>query len=85
MPMEHGPSRIVWVFRVGGRTPMAIGKLFVARSEGSPLHLLHPRRRLATGRYDMMFARYGVRWPVNMAPVEDEVADAMLVTGRVPL
>ena len=83
--IEHGPSRIVWVFRVGGHTPMAIGKLFVTRSDGSPLHLLHPRRRLAPGRYAMMFARYGVRWPVTMAPVEDEVPDAMLVTGRVPL
>lgn len=83
---DHGPSRTVWVFRVGGRSPMAMGRLFVTRSEGSPLHLLHPRRRLPAGKYEMMFARYGVRWLVTLAEARDEdQTDAMLVAGRVPL
>jgi len=81
-----GPSRIVWVFRIDGLTPMAIGKLYVVRAEGSPQHLLMPRRRLAPGRYELMFARYGVRWPVTLTSVEGGAhADDMLVLGRVPL
>jgi hypothetical protein len=81
-----GPSRIVWVFRSDNYTPMAIGKLYVVRGEGSPHHLLQPRRRLSPGRYELMFARYDVRWPVNLTSVEDgDHADEMLVWGRVPL
>ncbi|MFA7248554.1 MAG: hypothetical protein WC273_02880 [Dehalococcoidia bacterium] len=85
-PPALGPSRIVWVFRVEGPIPMAIGRLFVIGEPGSPDHLLQPRRRLAPGRYDLMFARYGVRWPVTLARIENGVhPDDMLVTGRVPL
>lgn len=81
-----GPSRIVWVFRPDNYTPMAIGKLYVVREDGSPHHLLQPRRRLAPGRYELMFARYGVRWPVTLTSIEDgDHADDMLVWGRVPL
>ncbi len=81
-----GPSRIVWVFRPGNYVPMAVGKLYVVREDGSPHHLLQPRRRLAAGRYELMFARYGVRWPVTLASVADgDHADDMLVWGRVPL
>ncbi len=81
-----GPSRIVWVFRVDGPIPMAIGKLYVVREPGSPKHLLKPRRRLVPGRYDLMFARYGVRWPVTLTSVENgDHADDMIVLGRVPL
>ena len=81
-----GPSRIVWVFRVDGPHPLAIGKLYVIREPGSTLHLLQPRRRLAAGRYELMFARHGVRWPVNLlhAPAGGH-PDDMLVEGRVPL
>ncbi len=85
-PALLGPSRIVWVFRVGGLTPLAIGKLFVVREAGSPEHLLMPRRRLMPGRYELMFARYGRRWPVSMTRIEDgDHADDMRVLGRVPL
>ena len=81
-----GPSRIVWVFRPGNYVPMAIGKLYVVREDGSPHHLLQPRRRLAPGRYELMFARYGVRWPVNLTSVEaGDHPDDMMVWGRVPL
>ena len=81
-----GPSRIVWVFRLDSPIPMAIGRLYVVRAEGSPLHLLMPRRRLAAGRYELMFARYGVRWPVTLTSVTGGAhADDMLVLGRVPL
>ena len=85
-PLELGPSRIVWVFRVGGWMPLSIGKLFVVRDEGSPHHLLMPRRRLMPGRYELMFARYGVRYPVTLTRTEDPGhADDMTVWGRVPL
>ena len=81
-----GPSRIVWVFRVDGWTPLAIGKLFVVREPGSPHHLLQPRRRLMPGRYEVMFARYGVRWPVTLTRAENPGhPDDMTVWGRVPL
>ncbi|MSQ30696.1 MAG: hypothetical protein EXR64_01525 [Dehalococcoidia bacterium] len=81
-----GPSRIVWVFRVGGPQPMAIGRLYVLGAVGSPQHLLQPRLRLAPGRYNLMFARYGVRWPVTLTRIEGGAhADDMLVWGRVPL
>lgn len=81
-----GPSRIVWMFRPGNYIPMAIGKLYVVREDGSPHHLLQPRRKLAPGRYELMFARYGVRWPVSLTKVEDgDHPDDMLVWGRVPL
>ena len=81
-----GPSRIVWVFRVNGPQPMAIGRLFVIPELGSPCHLLTPRRRLVPGRYEVMFARYGHRWPVTLTSVDgSDNADDMLVLGRVPL
>lgn len=81
-----GPSRVVWVFRVNGPQPMAIGRLYVVGEPGSPGHLLQPRVRLAPGRYDLMFARYGHRWPVTLMRIENGVhADDMLVSGRVPL
>ena len=81
-----GPSRIVWVFRVGSFVPLAIGKLYVVREDGSPHHLLQPRRRLAPGRYELMFARYGVRWPVTLTSIEGgDHPDDMLAWGRVPL
>ena len=80
-----GPSRIVWVFRVDGPIPMAIGKLYVVREADSPLHLLKPRRRLVPGRYELMFARYGHRWPVTLTSAEDGHPDDMLVLGRIPL
>ena len=83
-PTPLGPSRIVWAFRVGSPAPMAIGKLFVLRAPGSPLHLLVPRRRLAPGRYDLMFARYGVRWPVALTNAASG-STHMIVAGRVPL
>ncbi|TAK74611.1 MAG: hypothetical protein EPO16_10595 [Dehalococcoidia bacterium] len=73
------------MFRTGNDTPMAIGKLFAGRAASSLEHVLLPRCRLAPGRYDMMFARYGVRWPVTLAPVEDGEPHTMLVRGRVPL
>ena len=76
----------MWVFRVDGPIPMAIGKLYVVRDEGSPHHLLKPRRRLTAGRYDLMFARYGVRWPVTLTSIDGgDHVDDMLVSGRVPL
>ena len=69
---------------------MAIGRLFVLREGDSPLHLLQPRRRLAPGKYEVMFARYGHRWPVNLSRAGGRIqgsahADDMLVEGRVPL
>ena len=80
-----GPSRIVWVFRLDSAIPMAIGKLYVVREAESPLHLLKPRRRLVPGRYELMFARYGHRWQVNLTTANDGHPDDMLVLGRVPL
>ena len=81
-----GPSRIVWLFRASNPIPMGIGRLFVLRDGDSPHHLLQPRRRLAPGKYDVMFARYGHRWPVTLARLESgDHADDMLVEGRVPL
>jgi len=78
----------VWVFRIDGLHPLAIGKLYVVRDATSPLHMLAPRRQLAPGRYEMMFARYGVRWPVTLTNVvasKGAVTSNMLVSGRVPL
>ena len=81
-----GPSRISWLFRISSPIPTAIGRLFVLREGDSPLHLLQPRRRLTPGKYEVMFARYGHRWPVTLTRIEDGAhADDMRVEGRVPL
>ncbi len=89
--LEHGPSRMVWVFRNRGTKALSVG--WMTTSEGSggggragtETRLL-PFRRLMPGRYDIIMARYGVAWPVTLTVAEGaEDPRTMTVSGRVPL
>ena len=89
MSLNHGPSRITWVYRNQSRVPMTIGHLYAyddGTGRAGMLHRLLPIRHLPPGRYDLQFARYGVVWPVTLR--RDETADdsrMMIAEGRVPL
>jgi hypothetical protein len=87
--LDHGPSRITWVYRNQAKLPMAIGRLYAyddGTGRAGRVHRLLPFRHLVPGRYDLQFARYGVVWPVTLT--RDELAEddrMMVVEGRVPL
>ncbi|MGE3961421.1 MAG: hypothetical protein AB7F65_07035 [Dehalococcoidia bacterium] len=89
--LDHGTSRIVWVYRNRGSVALAIGWLSVyEEGDGGGRHQriyrLLPFRHLMPGRYDLVMARYGESWPVSLTRDEDAEDDRMMiVTGRVPL
>jgi hypothetical protein len=87
--VAHGASRMTWVYRNRGRLPLAVGWLYT-HDDGSGraglIHRLVPQRHLAPGRYDLMFARYGVTWPVTLRRDEGSSDPrSMIVEGRIPL
>lgn len=87
--LEHGSSRITWVYRNQSRLPLAVGWL-AAFDDGTGraglVHRLLPFRRLTPGRYDLQFARYGRAWPVTLRPDPAAEDDRMMIAeGRVPL
>ncbi|MQC17669.1 MAG: hypothetical protein DWG80_01165 [Chloroflexi bacterium] len=89
--LEHGPSRMVWVFRNRGTKALSVGWMTTyddvggGGRAGTQTKLL-PFRRLMPGRYDIIMARYGVAWPVTLTVDEDaEDPRMMVVSGRVPL
>ncbi len=87
--LEHGPSRMVWVYRNRGTKALAIGWLSAyedGTGRAGRITRLLPFRHLMPGRYDIVMARYGVAWPVTLE-VEENAEDprTMLVTGRIPL
>lgn len=87
--LDHGLSHIVWVYRNRGSVPLGIGWLRRDRDgAGRAGRTLRLRlfRHLMPGRYDLVMARYGKRWPVTLEPdPETEDAREMSVTGRVPI
>ena len=79
--LEHGSSRITWVYRNQSRLPLADGT-----GRAGLVHRLLPFRRLTPGRYDLQFARYGRAWPVTLRPDPAAEDDRMMIAeGRVPL
>ena len=78
--VAHGASRMTWVYRNRGRLPLD------GSGRAGLIHRLVPQRHLAPGRYDLMFARYGVTWPVTLRRDEGSSDPrSMIVEGRIPL
>lgn len=87
--LDHGPSRMVWVYRNQSPKALAIGWL-TSYEDGTGsagrISRLLPFRHLMPGRYDIVMARYGKAWPVTLEADEDaEDSRTMILTGRVPL
>lgn len=87
--LDHGPSRMVWVYRNRGSVPLAIAWISAyedGTGRAGRITRLLPFRNLMPGRYDIVMARYGESWPVTLSDdPEAEDPRMMLVTGRVPL
>jgi hypothetical protein len=81
-----GNSRMTWVYRIGGRVPLAVGKAYATADARNPDHVLVPFRWLPPGRYELQFGRYAVGYPVNLQRLDaHEDSRAMLVRGHLPL
>jgi hypothetical protein len=82
---ELGPSRFVWVYRVGGSSPVSVGRLYNPEML-DPTRILEPMRNLPPGRYAIQFGRYQHAWPVSLedAPARESTR-RMRVSGFVPL
>lgn len=81
-----GQSRMTWVRRLGGQVPLAVGKVYATSDPMNPDHIFIPFRSLPPGRYELNFARYHERYPVNLTRAEDYPDDrAMIVKGHLPL
>jgi len=87
--LEHGTSRMVWVYRNRSPKVLAVGWLSEyedGTGRAGRITRLLPFRHLMPGRYDIVMARYGKAWPVTLTPDEDfKDPRTMLVDGRIPL
>jgi hypothetical protein len=83
---DLGPSRIVWLYRVGGIDPVAMGRLYNPEVM-NPSRVLEPMRHIPPGRYAIQFGRYQHAWPVSLDHLEqsEDGRERMRVRGFVPL
>lgn len=83
---DLGPSRPVWIYRVGGGHVIATGRLYNPAMM-DPTRVLEPSRHLPPGRYELQFGRYQHMWPVQLDRNSrtPDGRERMRVAGFVPL
>ncbi|MDA0271362.1 MAG: hypothetical protein O2919_10075 [Chloroflexi bacterium] len=81
-----GNSHATWVRRVGGKRPLAIGRLYTTADRLNPHRIFVPFRWLVPGRYELHLMRYDIGYPVTLERAEDHPdSRAMVVKGHVPI